>query len=309
MSSFNNLSTSAADFTEIRCMEFDAVDTTKLLVADKNALVISDGAASPTVVAGDVANAGYADGGGAGKNQTNDVRFNTITAFVQIGTTEVIIIDSRNYCIRKLIRSTSLVTLVVGLCEISGNSIGVGSAARLGEMGSAIEDPLTTGKIWFADITNKIIRTLNVSTKAVANVATLSNPASVTSMAWSSPIAANPILIMIEAGLIVQKTAIRSTSFFAHADITPHGAFGIVYLVDDLYAVSDLSAKKIVLFNKNNSETLTICDGTNSNTDGTVALCQVNSPSCLYYSNGILYIGADTKVRQLPGNGNCRKTT
>lgn len=303
MQTFNP--TSDADFeSEIFYVEVDVVDPSKLLVADGCALVISDGTSASTVLAGRPKPGWYAEGNGVGGNPDNDVLFNDITAFVQLGTTQVILVDSDNFCVRKYDRTTFAVSLVAGQCGATAmDTDGTGAAVRFGKLAAALRDVSNPDTLYLADHTHKKIKTLTISSGLVAEFGSLSRPTLVTALAWPSTTLSQTMLV-IEVGKIRQadtSSGAEPTTFFENPVIDDVGVTDIVYLNHNVYVVTDYKEKRVAIFDQLTDEVVTVCTGADSDNDGTADTCTISDPTIMLLVNGNLYIASGKKIRYIGG--------
>ena len=116
-----------------------------------------------TTLAGTAKATGSADGAGG------TARFNYPGALLCDGAGNLLVADTRNSTIRKIVVSTGAVTTLVGSAGSAGSVDGTGSVARLNYPVGMASDGL--GNLFFADSDNHLIRKLVIATATVTTLA------------------------------------------------------------------------------------------------------------------------------------------
>jgi hypothetical protein len=137
-----------------------AIDGNNLYVADSGLIrriVLTTN--TVTTLAGDPAMPGTADGIGSA------AQFLSATDLTLDGLGNLYVADAEGHTIRRVVISTKEVTTVAGTAGINGSSDGIGAAARFNSPQSLTADG--AGNVFIADMNNRTVRQLNLSTKAV----------------------------------------------------------------------------------------------------------------------------------------------
>ncbi len=139
-------------------------DGTNLYVTDQDnhtirKIVISTGAV--TTLAGSAGSSGSTDGTGS------SARFYTPRGITTDGT-NLYVVDSWNYTIRKIVISTGVVTTIAGSVGLSGSTNGTGTSARFNNSIGITTDGTN---LFVADYSNHTIRKVVISTGVVTTIA------------------------------------------------------------------------------------------------------------------------------------------
>ena len=120
------------------------------------------------LIAGNATDRGYRNGKG------NFVRFHAPFSFHQRSSTEVIIFDSMNSCIRILSRLTNLTMPLAGLCITPGNKDGNFTTTRFSQPEKNVE--ISSNAIAITDVKNNCIMMLDFALEQITTLVQLALP-------------------------------------------------------------------------------------------------------------------------------------
>ena len=151
-------------------MELDKFIPGNILFVESHSLKTLNLATNETwLIAGKTASRGYSQGTG------ETTRFNGPFSFHQRNSTDVIILDSNNGCIRTLSRLTYTTEILAGFCTIPGDIDGPLRSARLGKPEKVVE--LESDVLAFTDVASYSIKKLDLAHEPVFGLAKRPNSA------------------------------------------------------------------------------------------------------------------------------------
>ena len=219
-------------------------------------LVFATGEVS--TLAGSAGNVGNDDGTGAG------ARFNSPEGLAYDGTGNLLVADTANHAIRRVVLATGAVTTLAGRAGVPGSADGTGSSARFNAPVALASDG--AGNLYVADSANHTIRKVGLADGAVTTLAGLAgNPGS-------------------DDG--TGSTARFTTPFGVASD----GA-GVLFVAD-----SGNSTVRMVILSSAAVTTLAGLAGSSGNDDGMGSAARFSTPGAMVYaSTGDLFVADSDK--------------
>lgn len=207
------------------------------------------------------------DGTGADARFYSNIGIGGPTAHMSVTTMDgnnYFIVDARDHTVRKVVKSTGVVTTFAGSLAVYGSADGTGSAARFHHPDSITHDGTY---LYVADSWNMTVRRIDPSTAQVTTIAGLAQSAGATDGIGSA------------------------ARFYFPTAITSDGSF--LYVIQADYVI-----RRIDLANNN---VTTIAGATNvpGTTDGVGTAARFTDLRGLYYHSGALYIGDQNTIRKM----------
>ena len=131
-----------------------------LLLADQHSLkAVNIENRNVLSVAGVALEDGYAEGVG------QNARFNIIAGFIQLSPSKIIVLDTRNHCVRSVDRKTQATNVIAGVCTSEGYA--ENNATLFRSPRTIILDVKKPRQLIVTDRGNRALRTIDVKTHHV----------------------------------------------------------------------------------------------------------------------------------------------
>lgn len=285
-------------------MEADLYETGNILFADQHSLkTVNVHDKSVNTIAGSSLEDGYVEGVGT------EARFNIIAGFHQLLPTKIIVLDTRNHCIRTLSRTTIQTKLYAGVCTSGGYADG--NASLFSSPRSIITDVKDLTTLIVTDRGNRALRTINIKTRVVMTL--YKNDASTeTYQGMLQENNTGDIYLTFRHGVtkydyktksLSQVTGSSSAGFQDNLfdEIQFYHPKELTLISNDVLIVADSYNHLLRVLNLTSKTGISKCSGHRGHLDGELSTCQLWYPQSLCLINGTIYIGESGAIRTISG--------
>lgn len=293
----------SAPHNSVYHIEVDPADPSRLLFSEGPSIKITDGKNTSTVLGS--TSLGYVEG------QGQEAKFWTITGFLSINKSYILVADMGNNCLRLVERGTFTTSPFAGTCKMAGFKDGIASNAKFNGPFTIIND-FSPGKVIVSDRDNDAVRTVDLSTRMVATLVHvgLNKP---TGMAFDLLkknlliSSANHVTRYDMQNMTIQLVLAGSKFHHGYQDGTMmvsrfHGARDILPLTKEIALIADQYNFAIRALNLDSHYISSLSLSRKIDLpDGKLHPCRLHNPMSLVWAGKVVYIGQADGICQLPG--------
>ena len=280
-------------------IEIDAADKSRFLFADGNALRYNTPDGSIKTVVGSPAEFGYKAG--------RPAMFNSITGFVQMSASEVIVVDRNNHCLRQVDRNTTIVRPYVGRCQRRGDVLG--QNARFSEPWGVYQDIRNPRILYVTDSKNSAIKIVDTTTRTVKAFIKDSRM-----LEPSGLLQTDKLFYLTTSNGVWSLTRQSDLSLVSGPGDTSRGFSDglfrsamykgnreIIQINETTLAVADSSNHRVRVLDLIRDNVTSICNGDSGHVNEALLTCSLTYVYSLISSNDNLYFGEYQRIRMITG--------
>lgn len=287
----------AAD--RVHHMEADLLNPERIIFSHYNALDITDGVTTATIV-GSVSEGGYVEGEGT------EARFYWLKGFTQLNSTSVLAADDLNQCLRIIDRLFNSTQQFVGECGTAG--FRDGEAALFNRPWPVTKNLRSVNKVLVIDFNNNAIRQVDLisrmTTTFISRTAGLNR---IRCLAFDYDME-NLIIcnnVKISRYNLTSETMKSIGGVYGYKDGKLENAefdfpFDLISLSSSVTLAADYFNERLRVINWDEDEVKSICTGSGGKVDGPVSACKLSYPRSLLVKDGFIYIGEQYGIRAIP---------
>ena len=279
-----------------------------ILFSDGSSLKTTDGESIHLIV-GEPRATGYVEG------TASFAKLNWIHGIYQLNHTHLLVLDSRNHCLRLVHRETNHTAPFVGKCGESGYRDGLDPLfCEPWAINLLSEDPPV---VIVSDRGNNALRVVNILHR---NVSTLPLASQLNSPQYAmldksrnTLFVSNPTRLMKISMVDYSVEDIAGKSTVGHIDgwledVTFRNLDGIVKLSENVLVIADTGQSKLKVLDLQQQFVRSICPGKPyEDSDGDLRICKIDRPSSLLMVDGFLYISGYKVIKRVKGENTFKK--
>lgn len=281
-------------------IEVDATNSSRLIFAVRGAIQATDGQVTTTVT-GSTSETGYQEGIGQA------ARFYYIRDFVQEFRKQIIVLDSRNHCLRLVHRPSMQTEAFAGKCETFGFTNG--NSGLFYYPSSILRDVHSNG-VYVTDSYNNALRYVDLITRVISTVLStgVRRPDSVAfGFNNKTLLLSNYHYISrydIDSQTLVNITGDPGRAWHVNGNLATARFFyprELLPLNGNVTLLADFNNNRLRIIDEGANNVSSICAGRRKMVEGPAATCQLLQPASLLLVDNVLYVGAQNAILTLPG--------
>ena len=249
---------------------------------------------------------GYAEG--VGKN----ARFNVIAGFIQLPPSEIIVLDTRNHCVRSVHRKTQATNVIAGVCTSEGYA--ENNATLFRSPRSIILDVKNSRQLIVTDRGNRALRTIDVKTHLVKTLFKNNDISIETYQGILQDPTTGDIYLTFRHGIARfdynTYTITHIAGSHTAGSILKDGRSSIpnilfyhpkelVSLHSGSLLLADSYNHNLIVLNFTSGVGIPVCSGLRGHVDGELWSCQLWYPQALLLANDTVYVGETGSIRAI----------
>ena len=288
-------------------MEEDMLHKGNLLLADQHSLkAVNIENRNVLSVAGVALEDGYAEGVG------QNARFNIIAGFIQLSPSKIIVLDTRNHCVRSVDRKTQATNVIAGVCTSEGYA--ENNATLFRSPRTIILDVKKPRQLIVTDRGNRALRTIDVKTHHVKTLFKNNDTSTETYQGILQDPTTGDIYLTFRHGIARFDYNTHTITHIAGShtagsilnnrlsyiqDILFYHPKELVSLGNGLILLADSYNHNLIVLNFTSGVGIPVCSGLRGHVDGDLWSCQLWYPQSLLLANNTVYVGETGSIRAI----------
>lgn len=241
-------------------------------------------------------------------------RFNTISNFIQVSKSKVIIVDQYNGCLRELDRLTGATSHYAGRCAARGYADGDANHTQFNNPSDILLDVRSNNALIVVDDANSALRSIEMTTKSTTTIIrdteNLKRPRFATFNNYDS----NILYVTVKFQIIKVSLADQTLSVVFGSQVPRGFADGsfhealigywpaeILQIDKSHLAVADFWNHNVRLLDLSNKKVKSLCRTEINGTFTNGIDCNLQNPHSLLLQNDTLFVGDSSDIYLFPG--------